>query len=278
VEEGIEQNMDWKKIPISFAVGGTAHSNSYTQYMLSKIVSSDKKYNPTENSIVGTMGLTEVGLNVFTESLDLIRYRDIIQKNKQLKNKLWGEKQADCPAIMYYYPTNTFIEIINKDNDGFGDIVITNLDLKMKTPLIRYNTGDRGKLLNIDDFRSVLMEFGEKFEPRLALPLIAITGRTNEYANNSQIIINSDLVKEALYRDDTAASYITGHFKIKNDIDGVCVYVQAKKGKNNFEMITETIKQHLKELAERDVKVKIVAYESFGYDVDLNYEVKWKHL
>ena len=39
----------------------------------------------------------------------------------------------------------TFIELINQNENKIGDIIITNR-IRMKTPLLRYNTGDMGRL------------------------------------------------------------------------------------------------------------------------------------
>lgn len=52
----------------------------------------------------------------------------------------------ECPeGKMHIMAEHVYIEVVNQDQDGIGDILVTNLDA-YGMPFIRYKIGDRGKL------------------------------------------------------------------------------------------------------------------------------------
>lgn len=274
IEGGIEKNIDWKNISTSFIVGGTSSSSSLQTYMLTLLNNKESLPSP-KNTIQGTMGLTEIGLNIFTAPKELISVRSSIETNEILRKKLFGETSLVCPELFYYYPTSTHIEIHNPDEQGFGSIVISNLDTLSKTPLFRYNTGDIGKKLNRADFLQQLHESGITATLPLQLPLIAIKGREQDETNSP---IAPSIVKEALYRDHAIAMQITGHFKIDTKNAPITVIIQAKKNISNTDEIALRLANTLKEITSAMVIVACVPYYDFGHHIELDYESKWKHL
>src|SRR5476649_2427442 len=70
----------WGAKPITFILGGTWTSNSLIQY-LRRLINVPSSSN---NMIYGTMGLTELGLNIFFQAPDLIEIQDQIQHRPQL--------------------------------------------------------------------------------------------------------------------------------------------------------------------------------------------------
>lgn len=279
IEEGISKGIDWKKIPISFMVGGTWYSNSLLRYLLSNIAEESDQYVLGKNSVDGTMGVTEVGLNIFTESAELMQLRNVIQHDPKLMVELFGDTQKACPSLMYYYPTQMYLEIINPDKDGFGEIVLSQLDKTVTTPLMRYATGDQGKVLDPKELARLANNSSYQFKPRLGLPIVAITGRIGDWVECDSGKISPNIVKEALYRDHLTASRITGHFTIQPTGAGITLTVQAKKGETTLGDISSKIQSEIVALVPGlKIQTNCVAYYDFQHDFDVNYEVKWKHI
>ncbi len=260
LEEGVEKGFDWKDIRISCAVGGTASSDSILQYLLS-LLNSRSAADPMGgmddgNRIFGTMGLTEIGLNVFSAMPDLIALRHVLQSNPPLMEQVFGMPLSVCPELMYYDPRRIYTEICDADARGVGDIVMSHLDASLKTMLIRYNTEDKGMRFDRDAAERAL---GMKL--LLPLPVMAIFGRAADVKDGA---LSAAIVKEMLYRDYPFASKVTGHFVIS----GTEVRIQLKPGAKGSSAAAPSIP---------GASASLVPYRDFEKDVELTYETKWKH-
>lgn len=258
LDEGVSQNIQWADARISCIIGGTSFSDSLTQYLLTAL-NGGAVESAHANHIFGTMGLTEIGLNIFGATPDLVSLRHAIQENEDHMQQLFKMEQDDfCPELMYCFSPSVHIEIVNPDAHGVGDIVLSHLDTQLKTMLIRYKTGDRGRMV---DGEMLAQKTG--VTPALPLPIIALYGRATELSNFG---ITPNAVKELLYRDAFIAKNITGHFIIKNDSNTPSIFVQMKSGIDDI---------HIPPM--RGFPVLGIKYEEFNRDMELNYENKWKH-
>jgi len=221
------------------------------------------------------MGLTEIGLNIFSSPPELLSIRNIIQKDDGIREALFGKDVLACPELFYYYPTSHHIEIINKDSQDFGDVVISNLDTQSKTPLMRYNTGDTGRLVDRARLIHLVDSGGHGLRLKLQLPIIAIGGRRSDAGIRG---ITPSFIREVLYRDRSVASEITGHFKILEREENVLIKVHAKPDAKDLQGMSLKIKDIIKSITSETVEVECDSYKDFGYDVELNYEKKWKNL
>lgn len=273
VDDGVDQNLNWPSLSTSFILGGTNSSSSLQMYLLTALNGKDNLNTP-KNTIQGTMGLTEIGLNIFSASSELIQLRSIIENNEKLRKALFGDTVLVCPDLFYYYPTSTHVEIHDTNTEGFGSIVLSNLDTVSKTPLIRYNTGDIGKKLDRTIFLQLLQEEGITIPLTLQLPLIAISGRNSDQLINQ---INPAVIKEILYRDHALASKITGHFKIITTSSEVIIKIQTKRNISSLPDMATRLSDILKSIVTQNFILECLPYDEFGYDLELNYEVKWKH-
>lgn len=260
VEEGVATGISWPGIQITCVIGGAGFSDSLTQYLLHQLNGEMRAGVPLQNNILGTMGLTEIGLNIFCSTPDLVLLRHLVQHNDTMMRKLFGASvTVDCPELMYCMSNGVHVEIHNPDADGIGDIVLTHLDTSLKTMLIRYDTGDRGKMIDV----ALLAEESQRLLA-LPLPIIAIFGRRGDARRDG---ISPGEVKELLFREASIASSVTGHFMIAKEHGPKEILVQMKPDI-----------QTLPPLCLREFKVAWVPYHEYKFDMELNYEKKWKHM
>jgi phenylacetate-CoA ligase len=272
IEDGIEEGIAWGAKPITFILGGTWTSNSLIQY-LRRLINVPSSSN---NMIYGTMGLTELGLNIFFQAPDLIEIQDQIQHRPQLLKQLFGNRTEACPSLMYYMRDRMHIEVPYPDENGFGDVVISHLDVDIKTLLMRYNTGDQGKMIDVGALVQALKKNDSNAAPALPLPIVAIRGRSNEFASGRRVTVS--MVKEAIYRDAEIARCITGHFRLHEEGDRALIRIHLKPRVTHATRIEEGIGAILGKMNVGQVVVQCVPYREFEHDVELNYESKWKHI
>ncbi len=270
IEEGEAAGLVWSSLHVFFVVGSLWPSASLLSYIQKKI-QPDSSNITFQNGVICTMGLTEVGLNAFFAPQDLVHLRLFIQNNPVLMEELFGANTKACPEILYYIPTQFYVELIDKDNDGFGTVVLSTLDMEVKTMLMRYNTGDIAKMVERPTLFELLKKHNYTGRIRFTLPIIAVVGRKKDYTGKA---LSVNAVKEALYRDADVAEQITGHFKIVDNT----VHVHAQKGVVPTHELAEEIKSHIHDVSGEMSEVTIVPYAEFDRDMELNYENKWKHL
>jgi phenylacetate-coenzyme A ligase PaaK-like adenylate-forming protein len=199
--EDIKQNINIKDTKISLEMGGDWFSNSLVEYLMEQL---DLNFNtPEKGQIRLTMGLTELGLNLFFDSPKLSKLRSILQKNKELRYKLLGKGIETVPELAYFDPNRIFVEIINKDKNNFGEIIISTLNQKARMPLFRYNSKDIGKIINLE-------KLDKTIKPELDLPIIALYGRKKSFEKKNNTSIAD--IKQALYKNNEITCYFFCYF------------------------------------------------------------------
>ena len=97
----------------------------------------------------------------------------------------------ECPdhSGFHYNPDEYIVEIAEPNSNGIGEIVFTNL-FSEAMPLIRYKTGDKGRLI--------------KSECRCGCnwPKIEVTGRLDHMINIKGKLIDKDALKKIIYSCD----------------------------------------------------------------------------
>lgn len=270
LDEGKSSGIRWEDVPVSFVLGGAWASNSLVQYVFSRIGGGGNRIG---NTVSLTMGITEIGLNVFSAPPELIALRDILQNDRGLLSDIFGDEASVCPEIMYYYPTRTYVEIVEADGSGKGRIVVSDLAMRTTTTFFRYDAGDRGRFLDRDAVLRRLKSKGHSFSFRLGLPLIAIYDREDERDADR---ISVPQIKESLFSDVDIAPFFTGHFKMLPGHSAVDV--QLEKGVEKDDEIRSSLETSLERVSGKSFPVDLVAYQDFRFDMNLDYERKWKHL
>jgi len=275
IEDGTKQGINWKSGSFHFIAGEEGIAENYRTY-IAELVGIDFQ-NPFGGMIGSSMGIAELDLNIFHETRDTICLRRLAHSDVAFRHALFGEDASVCPMLFVYYPHRTFVEEL-PDELGKNQIVISMLSPRMKIPLLRYKTGDYGKILYYHRLGEVLKEFGyEKLMPELKLPLIAINGRRQcvKAANNS---IYPEEIKEALYADSSVASSVTGAFKLIQEHSSLSLAVQLKEGITNSGLLREKFKIALQPFTAGPLKITFYPYHAFPYFMELDYERKFKYI
>jgi phenylacetate-CoA ligase len=221
LELGLEKGIDWSDYNIRLIVGEESFPETYRTYMASLL---RKDVDRADEIIVGSsMGISELGLSVFQESVDTIRTRRKIDSQPELRKKYFGNVRF-TPMLFNYIPMTFYVEEQTKEGDEFPEFIFTPLSLKRKLPLIRYNSHDKGMHVEPgDDIKQFITT---------NLPMVAIFGR-GDYIEVTGQRIYTEGVKEIIYGDIAFAAKVTGNFLLPPGVHAqkqVPLRIQLKKG------------------------------------------------
>lgn len=259
VELGLEKGIVWSDYNVRIIVGEESFPETYRTYMASLI---NKDVDRADEIIVGSsMGISELGLSVFQESIDTIRVRRKLDARPELRKKYFGDISF-TPMIFNYIPMVVYVEEQKKEGDEFPEFIFTPLSLKRRLPLIRYNSHDKGTHI----------EPGEDLKKEITtnLPMVAIFGR-GDYITVDGKRIYVEGVKEMIYGDIAFASKVTGNFLLppgKHAQKPVFLRIQMKKGIS----ASPAIKKEAEELIARHygdlLKTELVEFEGMALDFE----------
>ena len=157
IEDGLEQGLDWRKENVHLISGGDWFSESFRSY-LGSILGTD--WSNTKRGFIGaTMGIAELDLNLFHESVHTIQIRRVAQEDKDLRCALFGEGVEVCPILFHYYPHRIFLEAIGAKGDK-QEFVFSMLSRSLLIPLMRYNSRDTGTIFSYEDLKQILERWG----------------------------------------------------------------------------------------------------------------------
>lgn len=269
LEEGIDEGIIWRDYNLRIILGGESFPESFRSY-IAHILGID--LDAQDSVLIGSsFGIGEIGLNILFETKETIFLRRRICADEKLKAELFGNETL-CPMLFQYHPLKVYIEELN------GELIFTNLNLKAKLPLIRYNSKDQGSIIEFKELKNILDKFGVR-QPSICnqLPLIALKGR-KEYLDFEGNKIYPDLIKHALYTNPALPMLITGYFRIKKSDSQLRLEVQLKKDKQ----ITEELKNKFMDTLQRCVNtqktlVLFYPYKEFPYGMELDYERKFQY-
>jgi phenylacetate-CoA ligase len=259
VELGLEKGIVWSDYNVRIIVGEESFPETYRTYMASLI---SKDVDKSDEIIVGSsMGISEIGLSVFQESLDTIRIRRRLDSQPELRKKYFGDISF-TPMIFNYIPMVVYVEEQKKEGDDFPEFVFTPLSLKRRLPLIRYNSHDKGTHI----------EPGEDLKKDITtnLPIVAIFGRGDHIVVTGKRVYVEG-VKEIIYGDIAFASKVTGNFLLPPGIHPqkpVPLRIQMKKGITATTAVKkeaeEVISKHYGDL----LRTELVEYEGMPIDFE----------
>jgi hypothetical protein len=221
-----------------------------------------KDVDKADEIIVGSsMGISEIGLSVFQESIDTIRIRRKLDAQPELRKKYFGDISF-TPMIFNYVPMSIYVEEQKKEGDEFPEFIFTPLSLKRRLPLIRYNSHDKGTHI----------EPGEELKKYITtnLPMVAIFGRGDHIVVTGKRVYTEG-VKETLYGDIAFASKVTGNFLLPPGVHEqkpVTLRLQLKKGIT----ASPAIKKEAEEVMARHygdlLRTELVEFEGMTLDFE----------
>lgn len=265
--------VDWSRYCMHVIVGEETFSETFRDY-LGAVLHVDPDC--VDGGLIGSsMGVGELGLNLFNETRETVALRRACLANPELLKRLTGVETAVAPAptFLVFNPLRSFVEVINPDAQGVGDLVVTVMDETTPVPLMRYCTGDRMQLLP----RSLLLEVGKMIPGGLRFPtapMVALHGRAKDRLPGGGHV---DLFKEALYRHPDIARHLTGAHRIVPEGDAIHWEVQAVRGTGAD--LSSLAKRMYEELAPRlvgrSLAITLHAYDVFPYGKTIDYERKF---
>ena len=269
IEEGIDSGINWKKMNVNLIFGEDWFPESFRSYMAS-LLGVDFDY--PDNGLIGaTMGIAELDLNIFHETIETIRLRQYAQEDPRLMKALFGEDLKICPTIFQYYPHRMFLETTESN-----ELVFSMLSKQFLIPLIRYNSNDRGYIIPYENAKEILIKFDlKRLIPELKLPLVGVGGRNNRWLSIGNVNITPEEIKQGLYSDFEAARLTTGYFKLNKIVESGRIELQLKKGIRNSNNLQKQFKKALLKYCEADLEVVLYEYQNFPYAMELDYEKKF---
>jgi phenylacetate-CoA ligase len=275
IEDGARQGIDWPKLTVSVIVGEEGISENYRTYIGNLIGIND--FSKKQSKMLGSsMGVAELDLNIFHETPDTIRIRRLAHEDPKLRARLFGSDCRYCPMFFVYYPHRCLVEEY-LSSESEPELVLSMLSEQMRIPLIRYRTGDVGRVLTYPQVVAALRECGYEIEPDLKLPFVAVWGR--DYAVQSEMgRLTVGAVKEALYEDAKLAAACTGNFLLSTAGSSLRVDIQLKPGEQLSPNGAEKLGPALQNYSGVSAELHVRPYEGFPKGMILDYERKFSYL
>ena len=172
---------------------------------------------------------------------------------------------SPAPTFMVFNPLRTFVEVINPDTHGVGDLVVTVMDEAAPVPLLRYATGDRVQSISTN-------ALPDDISPP-NLPLIALHGRARDQLPGGGHV---DLFKEALYRDPAVARQLSGAHRITTEGSAIRWEVQAVRGTStDLDELASSLQRDLTPRLGSSLQVFCLPYAVFPYSKTIDFERKF---
>lgn len=271
LEEGLKRGVDWKAKNINLVMGEDWFPESFRSYLGSLLGIEFSR--PGKRMIGSSMGICELGLSLFQESRYTIEIRRLAAKDEKLRSAIFGAEFKTCPLLFHYNPFQIFLEDID------GDLVFSVLNKDAAIPLIRYHSGDRGKIISCQRLKEALAEFNyQEYLPGIHLPLVAVSGRRDKFIPLAGKKIFPEEIKEALYGDFTIAALTTGNFHMGQDNGKLKLEIQLKEGVNSGQDLNGKFRAALIKYLSEDFILSLYPCREFPYGVGLIYEQKFKYI
>ena len=269
-----QQKIDWQRYRMHVIIGEETFAESFRSY-LAHCLSIDQN---GPGLIGSSMGVGELGLNLFNETRETIAIRRACAENPALLPALLGQQcqQLPLPTFMCFNPLRTFVEIVNQDQSGAGELVLSLLDLQAPVPLMRYKTGDRAMFVDPEKFARVFQQ--QTHDLRLPVfPVIALLGRSRDWIDGEWHV---DFFKQALYSKPEVADVISGAFRVSQPTETLLWEVQMRQA-SGADLVTlgQALTDQLKKLNKKNLPaVRCFSYQDFPYGQTLDYERKFPYL
>jgi phenylacetate-CoA ligase len=272
VEYGVEKNIDWQALNVSFVSGQDYFPESFRDY-LCYLTNLDMENDPVRTYIT-SMGLAEAGYNVFHETRETMRIRRAATRNPTLKKKLFDAPQVACPYLLNYYPFVTYLEDYQEKGDDL--ILFSTINNDRAIPVMRYKPNDCGRIISFNQLSEILEQNNlSSLIPTIMLPCVTVSGRKSSYIIYENLKLYSEDIKLAIYEDFEFAWKITGYFRLELEGKKPIVKVQLKEGIKPNGQDNKIAHQIINKYMPVEIDTKLYAYPDFPYGMELNYEKKF---
>lgn len=265
--------IDWKKFRVHLIIGEETFGENFRNYLAEHFhLNAD---DPSGGLIGSSMGVGELGLNLFYETPQTIKLRRQAQSNPEFFKTLFGisPDETSLPMIFVYNPLRCYVETTGADAAGYGDLTVSMLDSDSALPLLRYQTGDIARLLSSVEIARACEYANFPVPDKMALPYIALKGRDKDQLPNKTHV---GQYKDALYAQRDIAIMLTGAFRLEYAEDKIRIHIQLRKGFQAADGLEERLAAEFP-AAMSSEQVCIWEYDQFPYGMTLDYERKFNY-
>lgn len=278
IDHGQEIGLDWSAHRVHVILGEETFGESFRSYVARRL--GQDPFGWSRGFVVSSMGLAELGLNLFYETRETVPLRQLAQSSPEALRQGLGDWPGRVPPLLFVYdPRRVFVEVLDPDAHGFGDLVVSTLDPTQPLPLLRYRTGDRARCLDPEALAESLA--GARRETGLVdlrlprFPMVAVAGRLGDQLAEGRTVLD---LQDALYAEDWVADRVTGAFRVRVEGARCRVDVQLRSG---CEREAAAVSLRLRDLlgvaeAEGDA-LRVWPAEAFPWRPTLDYERKFPY-
>lgn len=267
----VEQGLDWRRHRVQAVVGEEVFGEHFRSYMAQRL--GVGRPEEADTFLMSSFGAGELGLHLCFETRTTVALRRHACDHPSLAHDLLGDSapRHGIPMLFTYEPSRTYLEVDQPDAEGFGRLMVSMLDPALPIPLLRYQTGDVARLLDVDEVRALLGTHGLGVPGDLPTHLIALRGRDREALPNGAHVA---LYKDAIYANPAVADRLTGAVRVAFDGTDATMHVQLVRTCTDDGGVAGTLRAALPVHA-RPRHVTVWRYEQFPFGMTLDYERKF---
>ena len=273
LELGQRGGLDWRSHRVHVIVGEEPLAENARTYLASILGHDSQK--PQDGIVFSSMGVAELGLNLFSEvppMAPLVSLRRFLHENQSTRHAVFGPVES-VPSLFTYDPSRIFVEF-----DRDGRLMVTTLDPHLRVPLVRYATGDRGRLFQFPTHLWPTFEgAGIPKQVLESIPIVVIEGR-GEHALSGKSPVYPEAVKEGVYHTPGLARLTTANFRIVSGSVSARIRIQLSPGVAPSPQFDHQFRDAIAHYVHAAIEVSCEKYELFGSGMTLDYERKFQYL
>ncbi|MEO6561567.1 MAG: hypothetical protein ABIN99_00760 [Nitrosospira sp.] len=271
-EHATMSGVDWGRYRTNVVMGEEVFGEHFRGYLAKCLnLNTDQQ---EDGNIISSFGVGELGLHLCYETPATIALRRAALKNRALARDLGcGGDGMEPPMIFTFNPLRAFIEIVNANQAGYGEMTLSTLNSEVLLPLLRYQTGDIACLLDPDAVGEVIRRHELIIPGDLPRSLLALRGRDKEALPNGSHV---GFYKDILYADHWIAKHLTGACRLIFFGTEFTMHVQLARPHAPHSSLDQGISQAIP-AAIRPLRVVLWSYESYPFGMGLDYERKFSY-
>lgn len=271
-----DRGFDWRRFRVHAIIGEETFGEHFRTYV-GNVLGSD----PDDSSgpILGaSMGVGELGLNLFFETPQTIALRRTLYRDEALRHAFFGTALSpeETPMLYTYSTSQILVECLPApiSAQGYGQLTITPLAQDAPLPLMRYQTGDLARVYEPDALTRKLQEIGIAPASAWTMPLLALRGRESEEACGTTI----SAIKDRLYRTPALADALTGAFRLETEHGQARLHVQLRPQLARTSELERLARDELASGPMTMTDITLWPYAEFPFGMTLDYERKFRYL
>ena len=271
-----DRGFDWRRFRVNVVLGEETFGEHYRTYV-GRILGTDP--DARDGPLIGaSLGVAELGLNLFFETRETIALRRAAWRDAGLRRRLFGPLRPEQTPMLYAYsPQALHVEVLPAGGGGgnFGRLALSPLGAGQPLPLLRYLTGDLARFYPPAEVADFIRELGFR-DCGWRLPIVAVLGRDQDELPGGT---NISELKDCFYRDTDLADHLTGAFRIWIEPDGgFALHIQLRPGVPKARIDLEQLRAALPEpLLSPEARLTPWQYETFPFGMRLDYERKFRY-